>query len=156
MGDALFKEVDSQLSDIVNSLHISDELDKLSDALASLHIETDIRKITVFVCPIKCCYSADYFTCIHEMFVMLGDYLPHSIIHEYLHLAVKPLVQKHKAHILTKPDDKYLILDSSYYLNDDDDGFLNAFEEHIVRLASGKISCGQKVDIEHMILSEML
>jgi len=156
MDNGLFKEIDSQLHDIVYSLHIADELDKLCDALASLPMETGIHKITVLVCPIKCCHSADYFT--HEcgMFVMLGDFLPHSVVHEYLHLVVNPLVQEHKAHILTTLDDKGLNIDPSYYLNNDDSGLLNAFEEHIVRVAAEKISSGQEMDILHMILSERL
>jgi len=153
MDNDLFKRIDSQLCDMVNDLSVADDLSKLQDSLASLPIETDIDKITVLVCPIKCYHSADYFTRGSEMFVMLGDFLPHSIVHEYLHLAINPLMRKHKVHILSKLSDKHLSIDPSYYLNNGDDGLLNAFEEHLVRAATEKIARGQNVDIERFLLN---
>lgn len=149
MQNDLFAQINVQLMGIVHALNVVEDLERLAEALSVPQMKTSINKIMVYICPLKCCYSADYFTKEDEMFVMLGDYLPHSIVHEYLHLAVNPLVQKHKEHITA--GDKYPGIDSSYYLNGDRDGFLNAFEEYIVTEASEKIGHGHAIDIESLI-----
>lgn len=153
MEDKLFQEVDETLTTFTNAMEISESAMKLTDKLSSFSLPTDkeIKKLSVIICPIKCCYSADYFTSGSEMFVILGDYLPHSVVHEYLHLVVYPLIQKHKAQILSLHKNKRFEIDPSYYMSSDETGILNAYEEHIVRVASEIIANDQNIDMEHLV-----
>jgi len=152
MKDSLFNEVHSQLSAIVCEMDVLNDIATIERKLSYMQPEDCINKLSVLVCPLKCCYSADYFTRCDEMFVILGDFIPHSVVHEYMHLIVRPLVVNHKAHILSDLRDRQLSVGSSYYLHDDDDGFLNAYEEYIVRTASELIAANQEVDIEYLVL----
>ncbi|MCL2279393.1 MAG: hypothetical protein FWC20_08330 [Oscillospiraceae bacterium] len=156
LKDELFGEIDAQLTDIVNSLDISMDMENLIAALSAMQVDTGIQKLAIKICPLKCCFSVDYFTRRNEMYVMLGDYLPHSIVHEYLHLVLHPLVQKHKTHILSRFDSNTVDahIDQSYYLSGDKNGFINAFEEHLVRKASEKIAGGEEIDLETLIIGE--
>ena len=151
MKDHLFNEVHSQLSAIVSKMDVLNDITKLERKLSYMQLEEPINKLSVLICPIKCCYSADYFAGCDEMFVMLGDFLAHSIVHEYMHLLVHPIVVNHKARILSDSQDKQLSIDASYYLQDDD-GFLNAYEEYIVRTASELIATDQEIDLEYLVL----
>ncbi len=85
-------------------------------------------QIRMVINPIKCVYSADY----HlqgECFVFTSGRLQEtSVIHEFLHHVVHPVVVQHRE-LIMQDDRLYPGIDASYY----EAGRLNAFEEHLVR-----------------------
>lgn len=85
-----------------------------------------MTQVQLLIDPIKCVYSADYYT-EGEIFVFSsGRFLCESVIHEFLHHAVHPVLEglARKVKPRTYPE-----LDESYYAA----GSLYAFEEHAVR-----------------------
>jgi len=157
--DPLFQDINRQISCKVNEISanstekinlIKGRLDSLSASVASA-----ITTISLIICPIKCVYSADYFAVGSVMSVILGDFLPHSIVHEYLHPIVHSYIQKHRECIVTCNEGKYLDLDRSYHMGNDENGKLNAFEENIVRIISNLILDDVDINIEQLILDEL-
>lgn len=55
-----------------------------------------------------------------------------SVIHEFLHHVVHPVVTEN-ADVVVAKKTVYQDIDDSYYLSGDDAGRLNAFEEYAVR-----------------------
>lgn len=97
-----------------------------------------VQDIKICINPIKCVYSSDYHLVGSSFIFTSGAFRVDSIIHEFLHHVVHPLVEREKTLILkNKPIDMYL--DESYYLSGSDSGILNAFEESVVRLLTEKI-----------------
>lgn len=108
--------------------HYRAELAKIERCLAVCRKRYDspLKDVVLLIDPIKCVYSADYHV-VGERFVFSsGRFRPESVIHEYLHHVVRPVVQRHAAEI---PVQVYPGLDESYYAA----GEIYAFEEHAVR-----------------------
>ncbi|MCL1995922.1 MAG: hypothetical protein FWG63_06940 [Defluviitaleaceae bacterium] len=150
-----FQETDKRIECIVNNTSTAkeSELARIIGTLNSMtqNNKVDVSRLSVIICPLKCVYSADYFLQKSEMSVILGDFLPHSVVHEYMHLIVHPEIMKHKNAILSISGDKLFDIDRSYYLNNDEGGLLNAFEEHIVRTASLLVCDKHDINIEQLI-----
>lgn len=94
--------------------------------------DSHVRDIRIVINPIKCVFSADYH--MHDgCFVFCsGRFSMDSVIHEFLHHLVHPVVCRLRNNVLTCANG-YPGIDSSYYLDGDDEGRLNAFEEYAVR-----------------------
>lgn len=91
-----------------------------------------VQSVQICINPIKCAYSSDYHLVDSCFIFSSGAFRTDSIIHEFLHHAVHPIVEQQKGAILKRrPLDKQL--DNSYYLSGDDAGILNGFEETVVR-----------------------
>ncbi len=74
-----------------------------------------------------------------ENFIFCSGYLSEeNIVHEFMHHIVHPIIENRKDEILccNLAD---LDIDTSYYLNNDEAGILNAFEEYMVRTLTDKI-----------------
>ncbi|MCL2407560.1 MAG: hypothetical protein FWC95_06485 [Defluviitaleaceae bacterium] len=149
LDDEFFQEINYKLDKIVGSLDVDSDVRRLTDSLAVIPAAVD--KLNVLICPLKCCYSADYFTYGREMSVLLGDYLPHSIIHEYMHIVVRPHIEANRVWVLENCCDEEYGIDSSYYMDGGENGFLNAYEEAVVRHAANEIANGKNVDIEELV-----
>lgn len=106
---------------------------------------TDIDIIQLVINPIKCVYSADFHIVNGKFVYSSGCFRLDSVIHEMLHLAIHPLVEKHKKGILSIGN-LNLKLDPSYYLDGDDQGRLNAFEEAVVRSLTKKVIDNENVE----------
>ena len=101
-----------------------------------------VREIRVFLNPIKCVYSADYHLADGCFIFSSGAFRTDSIIHEFLHHVVHPVVEERKAMILKRrPVNERL--DDSYYLSGDNSGVLNAFEETVVRSLTEEVMNGK-------------
>ena len=156
--DMNFQEVDRQISCIVGKT-LSCKENELEIITQTLNVMSKdnigVSNLLVIICPLKCVYSTDYFVNGSKMFVMLGDFPPHSIVHEYMHLIVRPVITKHKDAILSLFGNRQYDIDQSYYLNNDEKGFLNAFEESIVRTASVLVCKEHEINIEQLIHNEL-
>jgi len=156
-NDSMFHNMNNKMYETVCQIShdISIQMTTLADKLSKLSqgINTGVTKMTVIICPIKCIYSADYFLRDNEMFVILGNFLPHSVVHEYMHLVVHPKIAQHKEDILSHS--RMADIDQSYYLDGNEAGELNAFEEHIVRLLSNAISENTNICVDTTITSEL-
>lgn len=110
-----------------NRLH-NDELTRLGALLSDCRTRyaSPVQQVHIVLNPIKCIYSADYHLAEGCFVFSSGRFQPTSIVHEFLHHAVHPVVSAHQAEI---PPREYPGLDRSYYAA----GPANAFEEHMVR-----------------------
>jgi len=144
------KVTETSLNSIEKTRLIEGKLEKLSAT-----VESAISTISLIICPFKCVYSADYFTEGSVMSVILGNFLPSSIVHEYLHPIVRLHIKKYRERIVTLDGIKHLDLDKSYYMNNDEKRLLNAFEENIVRKISDSILYEIEINIEKLIFSEL-
>ncbi|MBS5844032.1 MAG: hypothetical protein KIC77_11235 [Clostridiales bacterium] len=90
-----------------------------------------VRNIQIVINPIKCVYSADYYLNGDSFLFSSGAFRANSVIHEFLHHVVHPVVMMLKEMVLARKD-VYPDIDSSYYLSGDA-GQLSAFEEYAVR-----------------------
>ena len=149
----LFKNIDKQIELLVSTESAIKESEAMQiiKSLNALDADINISKLSVTICPLKCVYSADYFLRDSTISIILGDFLPHSIVHEYMHLIVNPFIEKNREAILSLFGHKLFDIDQSYYLNNDACGFLNAFEEYIVRTASSLICIDHAMDIDQLI-----
>lgn len=95
-----------------------------------------VQSVSIILNPIKCTYSSDYFKNGDELYFILGAFRIESVLHEFLHHVVHHFIPKYKQYILNHSI-SYPDIDSSYYLDGDENGKLNAFEEYIVR----KLTC---------------
>lgn len=100
-----------------------------------------IQKVSVILNPIKCAYAADYHMDGDHFFYCSGAFKPESVLHEFLHHVVHPSVRAFKDAILQGPA-RYADVDESYFLLHDEDGKLNAFEEHLVRRLAKSVLAG--------------
>lgn len=96
------------------------------------------QSIQVVLNPIKCALSADYHTKEDTFIFCSGAFSPESVIHEWIHHFVHPVVENKKNEIL-RCCLTNLGLDNSYYLNGGEAGYLNAFEEYTVRKLTDQI-----------------
>ena len=103
--------------------------------------KSPVQSIQICINPIKCVYSSDYHLVDSCFIFSSGALRPESIIHEFLHHVVHPIVEQQKEAILMRrPINKHL--DDSYYLSGDDVGIINGFEETVVRLLTEKVMNG--------------
>lgn len=103
--------------------------------------KSPIENIQIVLNPIKCVYSADYHIKDNNFIYCSGSLREESVIHEFIHHIVHPIVENRKAEILCCHFID-LDIDPSYYLNNDEAGILNAFEEYIVRVLTDAIVSG--------------
>ncbi len=99
------------------------------------------ESIQIVINPIKCVYSSDYHNIDGDLTICLGELREDSIIHEFTHHIVHPAIEKRKDDILRCFLER-LDVDVSYFLDGDDEGKLNAFEEYMVRQLTAKIVSG--------------
>lgn len=103
--------------------------------------KSPFESIQIVLNPIKCVYSADYHQR-DEIFIFCSGALRvESVIHEFIHHVVHPVVERRKNEIL-RSNFVNLGVDASYYLNGSEVGKLNAFEEYMVRKLTDKILSG--------------
>jgi hypothetical protein len=107
------------------------------DVCSKLH-SSPIKRVLIVLNPIKCAYSADYHMNGDGFIFCSGAFSIESIIHEYLHHVVHSTVISHSENIL-RSGSGYPGIDRSYYLDDDNTGKINAFEEFFVRTLTGLI-----------------
>lgn len=98
-----------------------------------------VTKIYIILTPIKCSYSSDYIKKGNELYFILGSFRIESIVHEYLHHVIHNFIPKYMQFVLNHTS-SYPGIDSSYYLDGDATGKLNAFEEYIVHKLTYDIS----------------
>ncbi len=119
------------------------ELRRIGDtiALCRKRFQSPIQNLRIILTPIKCVYSADHHIQDNKFIYCSGSLSEESIIHEFLHHIVYPIVHDRKDEILCC-DFTNLDIDTSYYLNNDELGILNAFEENAVRLLTDAMVSG--------------
>jgi hypothetical protein len=98
--------------------------------------------LIVILSPIKCAYSADHFVDGSKFYAILGSFNTASVVHELMHMIVHPVMMEKKAEMLAYSGWQVYDMDPSYSLGNDDRGFLNAFEEVIVRKLSADFGSG--------------
>lgn len=103
--------------------------------------KSPIKNIQVVLNPIKCVYSADYHLKDRNFIFCSGSLSEESVIHEFIHHIVHPIVENRKDEILCC-NFVNLNIDTSYYLNNDKLETLNAFEEYLVRVLTDLIVSG--------------
>lgn len=91
-----------------------------------------VHDIQIVINPIKCVYSADYHLDKNCFIFCSGAFRAESVIHEFLHHVVHPVVVE-IADIVLATKRTYPGIDESYYLSGSKAGQLNAFEEYAVR-----------------------
>lgn len=100
--------------------------------------DSKLPELEILISPIKCVYSSDYHL-IGNRFIYTGGKLRTDfIIHEFFHPIVHTIVLCNRQNILYKKT-LFEDLDPSYYLDGTDDGYLNAFEEKLVRVLTEKL-----------------
>lgn len=92
-----------------------------------------MQNIQIVTNPIKCVYSADFHMYGNRFVFCSGMFRAESVIHEFLHHVIHPVVMD-IADIVTTINRIYPDIDESYYLSGDHAGRLNAFEEYSVRV----------------------
>ncbi len=104
--------------------------------------KSPVQDIKICINPIKCVYSADYYLVGSTFIFTSGAFNRDSIIHEFLHHVVHPIIKQEKTLILEKEftDSSF---DDSYYLSGGNAGRLNAFEEIVVRSLTKAIAHGK-------------
>lgn len=91
-----------------------------------------VKDIQIVINPIKCIYSADYHLDMDCFIFCSGAFRAESVIHEFLHHVVHPIVVE-IADMVAATKRIYPDIDESYYLSGSEAGQLNAFEEYVVR-----------------------
>ena len=137
-----YLEWEYQWLDRQNTIHRED-LKMLKGCIdfCAEHYHSPINNVKVVLSAIKCVYSSDYHI-VGDCFIFSsGAFKIDSVIHEFLHHAIHPVVISNKNRILTSTR-RYKDIDTSYYLAGDESGILNAFEEYLIRLLTAKVSDG--------------
>ena len=93
---------------------------------------SSIQDIQILLSPIKCVYSSDYHIMDNVFIFTSGSLRIESIVHEFLHHIVHPVIVRQNEHIGNNIR-KYPGIDDSYYLSGNIEGQQNAFEEYVVR-----------------------
>lgn len=93
------------------------------------------QHIRIVLCPIKCVYSSDYHISGDSFIFTSGDMQNSSILHEYLHTVVHPVLER----VVITDKRKYPDIDESYYFDGGEQGYRNAFEEYAVRSLTDKV-----------------
>lgn len=111
------------------------ELDHLARCINACvrQYDSPIQEVVIVLNPIKCIYSADCHIVDDKLFFSSGRLSVKSVIHEFLHHLVHPIVWANRQTVLCAQK-RYPDIDQSYYLDGDQNGRLNAFEEYLVRL----------------------
>lgn len=119
------------------------ELGKIRDifTLCKEKFKSPIQDIQIVLNPIKCVYSADYHIKDYNFTFCSGSLSEQAVIHEFIHHIVHPVVEKRKDEVLFC-NLANLDIDISYYLNNDEVGILNAFEEYMVRAFTDAVVSG--------------
>lgn len=114
------------------SIKYATELHRLQDFLkvCATQYNSPIQNIQLVISPIKCVYSADYHFEDNNFIYSSGAFRIESIIHEFLHPIINPIILENKD-IIVKNNKTYKNIDKSYYLTAN--GRLNALEEYTVR-----------------------
>ena len=110
-----------------------DELRLLDNLLVECrkNYHPSCQNIRIVLCPIKCVYSSDHHISDGSFFFTSGEMRIDSIIHEFMHTIVHPIIE----HEITRIQQKqYPDVDDSYYLDGSEQGYKNAFEEYSVRV----------------------
>ena len=129
----------SEQNDIYREeLHL---IQKCLEVCTSLY-DSPVQAIRICINPIKCVYSSDYHLIGDSFIFSSGELRTDSIIHEFLHHAVHPFIEQQKALVLAYGTINSQI-DPSYYLSENDAGFINAFEETVVRSLTKEIMKGK-------------
>ena len=102
---------------------------------------TPITDIQIVLNPIKCVFSADYHQVSSTLIVSAGAFHADTVIHEFLHPIVHPIIEQHRADLLSRPVSA-MGLDASYSLDGNFAGRLNALEESMVRKLTDEILSG--------------
>lgn len=123
--------------------------------ICATNYASPIQKVSVILNPIKCAYSADYHMYGSQLLFCSGSFRPESVIHEFLHHIVHPLVKEHKV-IILQCHVPYPDIDSSYYLTGGENGTLNAFEEYMVRKLANVVLTGDFPSDLSMFLNGLL
>ena len=92
------------------------------------------QNIRIVLNPIKCLYSSDYHFSGDSFIFTSGDLKMQSVIHEYLHTVVHPMLAQMKTDRRQYPG-----IDASYYQSGNEQGYRNAFEEYAVRSLTDSI-----------------
>lgn len=110
------------------------ELAQIEQCLAACRerYASPLKAVQLLIDPIKCVYSADYHITGETLVFSSGRFCAESVIHEYLHHVVHPVIMRHASYI---PVREYPGLDVSYYAA----GPLYAFEEHVVRQLTARV-----------------
>lgn len=158
--DKKFQEIDEYIEKwiLAKSKIFENKIAIIEQSLIKLAVSEgkEIQPIKVIISPLKCVYSADYQVSDGKLFVILGDFLPYSIVHEYIHPIVHPYIIDLRPDILKCYGDKTFNIDKSYYLNKDEDGFINAFEENIViRVTELVVEGCCNISIKHLLMDEL-
>lgn len=114
-----------------------------------------LHNISIILSPIKCAYSADYHTIKNQFTYCSGTFDSKSVIHEFLHHLAHPIVESNKIAIMCSKV-KYTDIDNSYYLNGNEIGQLNAFEEYFVRILTDAILTKNPPDNLDVLIKELL
>lgn len=99
------------------------------------HYRPACQQLRLVLNPVKCVYASDHIVLGDTLCFTSGALRTESVIHEYLHTIIRPLLE---AGIIAIPRAEYPDLDASYYLARDEAGYRNAFEEHAVRALTDK------------------
>ncbi len=159
LDNEAFRRMNRELDCIVERVAAAqdEELRELFVKLETIYEaeRMELKTVEVIICPLKCAYSADYFECDGKQHVIIGEWRPESVIHESLHPAVNRHTAKRRDEILRYSNRETLQnsgIDESYFLSNDGDGILNAFEEIAVRKLAAAV-CGeaQPADIDGII-----
>ena len=129
-------------------VQLSQELSKIQQALKLCDklFLSSITQLDILLNPIKCIYSADYHMIDNRFVFSSGRFSPDSVVHEFLHPAVKPVLETHQHEILSATF-SHNGIDPSYFLSGDKNGKLNAFEEIYVRELTKKLLNNTHVDL---------
>lgn len=116
-----------------NNQHAADlQLIKNCLDLCVAKYESRVQDIQIIISPIKCVYSADYHLIGNRFIFSSGAFCVDSVVHEFLHHVVHPIVLEIADMVLANKR-AYPNIDKSYYLSGDNAGQINAFEEYAVR-----------------------
>lgn len=114
-----------------------------------------VKELQIIINPIKCVYSADYHLLGDKFVFCSGRFSRSSVLHEFLHHAVHPVVEENR-HVILQCKVRYPGIDKSYYLTGDDAGQLNAFEEYFVRTLTESADTNALPDKIDIALSELI
>ena len=110
-------------------------LDSLMEGCRERYV-TGYDDIRIVLCAVKCTYASDYHSDGRTLIFTSGEMRPDSVIHEYMHSVVHPLIDPS---LIRDERRRWPGIDKSYYLDGTEKGRLNAFEEHAVRALTEKI-----------------
>lgn len=113
-----------------------------------------VHDIQIVINPIKCVFSADYHLDKDCFIFCSGAFSAESVIHEFMHHVVHPVVVE-IADMVLATKRAYLDIDESYYLSGSKAGQLNAFEEYAVRVLTKNVMNGDYPDELNSYLREL-